>query len=108
MKKYKELTFWENSYRQKTLKEYQEKVEEYFRLVEYDYDRNIIDSNQSKIIRTYLNKSTMTPKIFGNEPGKALTLVENRLFPAAKIKNLKLISIKQVGDELFLRYRIIN
>lgn len=108
MKKYKELTFWENSYRQKTLKEYQEKVEEYFRLVEYDYDRNIIDSNQSKIIRTYLNKSTMTPKIFGNEAGKALTLVENRLFSAAKIKNLKLISIKQVGDELFLRYRIIN
>jgi len=51
---------------------------------------------------------TITPKIFGNEPGKTLSLVEGRLFPSEKIVNLDLISIKKLKSELFLRYKVIN
>lgn len=51
---------------------------------------------------------TITPKIFGNEKGKTLSLVEGKLFPAEKIKNLKLISVKQVDNELFLRYKLVG
>ncbi len=51
---------------------------------------------------------TVAPKIFGNEPGKTLTLVESRLFPADEIRNLNLISVKQIEEELFLRYRILK
>src|SRR3989344_1224645 len=51
---------------------------------------------------------TVSPKIVGNEKGKTLTLVENTLFPAMSIKNLKILSVKVIGDELFLRYKIQN
>ncbi len=49
---------------------------------------------------------TVTPKIFGNQPGKTLTLVEGVLFPADKVRHLKLASVKQIEDELFLRYKV--
>ncbi|MEX0616842.1 MAG: dihydrofolate reductase family protein [Candidatus Woykebacteria bacterium] len=51
---------------------------------------------------------TITPKIFGNFPGKALTMVEGTLFPADKVKHLKLISAKSKNDEVFLRYQIVK
>jgi len=34
-----------------------------------------------------------------------LTLAEGYLFPPSKIKKFKLISVKKLGDEVFLRYR---
>lgn len=49
---------------------------------------------------------TIAPKIFGNENQSTLTLVEGCLFPPAKVKKFKLISVKKVGDEVFLRYRV--
>lgn len=49
---------------------------------------------------------TIAPKIYGNEPGKTLTLVEGVLFRSNRIKKLKLLSVKQIGDELFLRYQV--
>lgn len=49
---------------------------------------------------------TIAPKIFGNDKGNTLTLVEGYLFPPKATKKLKLLSIKQIGDELFLRYRV--
>lgn len=49
---------------------------------------------------------TVAPKIFGNEKAKSLTLVEGYLFPPEQIKNLKLISVIQNNNELFLRYSI--
>lgn len=49
---------------------------------------------------------TIAPKIFGNETGKTLTLVEHKLFSPEKVKNLTLLSVKQVQNELFLRYAI--
>lgn len=48
---------------------------------------------------------TIAPKIYGtNETTK--NLVEGQLFPLSQIKHLKLISVKKIKDELFLRYRI--
>lgn len=49
---------------------------------------------------------TIAPKIFGTESGKTLTLVESILLSPKATKKLKLLSIKPIGDELFLRYRV--
>lgn len=51
---------------------------------------------------------TIAPKIFGNEKGGTLSLVEGYLFPPKTTKILKLLSVKQIGDELYLRYKILN
>lgn len=51
---------------------------------------------------------TIAPKIFGNKNGKTLTLVENTLFPANNIKKLELLAVKEINNELFLRYRILK
>lgn len=51
---------------------------------------------------------TIAPKIFGNTPGKTLTLLEGHLFPPQKIPQLEIISLKQVENELFLRYTVIH
>ena len=51
---------------------------------------------------------TIAPKIFGSDPKKTLTLVEGILFKPEKIKNFRLVSVKKVGDELFLKYRTIR
>ena len=50
---------------------------------------------------------TIAPKIFGNEKHNTLTMVEGYLFPPNEVKNLKLISCKQVKDEVYLRYKVI-
>lgn len=49
---------------------------------------------------------TIAPKIFGNEDNATLTMVEGHLFPANKVKNLQLLSVKKIKDELYLRYKI--
>lgn len=51
---------------------------------------------------------TIAPKIFGNEDKQTITLVEGVLFPPDEIKYLKLISVHQVRDEIFLRYNVRN
>ncbi|TSC86623.1 MAG: bifunctional deaminase-reductase domain-containing protein [Microgenomates group bacterium Gr01-1014_7] len=51
---------------------------------------------------------TISPKIFGSEQGKTLTLVEGVLFPPNSTKKLKPLSIKPINDELFLRYSVEN
>ena len=51
---------------------------------------------------------TIAPKIFGNINSSTLTLVEGYLFPKKAIKNLSLLSVKKVGNELFLRYNLGN
>ncbi len=48
---------------------------------------------------------TISPKIFGSQKDATLTLVEGYLFSPSKIKKFKLISVKKLGDEVFLRYR---
>lgn len=49
---------------------------------------------------------TITPKIYGSETGKTLTLVEDYLFPKNAIKNLSLLSVKKAEHELFLHYKV--
>lgn len=49
---------------------------------------------------------TIAPKIFGNEEGKTLTMVEGKLFSPKEIKNLKLITVHSLENEIFLRYKV--
>lgn len=49
---------------------------------------------------------TIAPKIVGSESGATLTLVEGYLSPPQEIKRLKLISVEQIEDEVFLRYSL--
>lgn len=48
---------------------------------------------------------TIAPKIYGSKPQITKTLVEGILLPKNKFK-LKLISVKKIKDELFLRYSL--
>ena len=48
---------------------------------------------------------TIAPKVIGDEEGHTLTMVEGFLFPPEHVPSFNLISVKQEGDELFLRYR---
>jgi len=49
---------------------------------------------------------TIAPKIFGNTEKDAITMVEGVLFAPDKVKKLKLLSSKVLGDEICLRYKI--
>ncbi len=48
---------------------------------------------------------TIAPKIYGSKPNSTKTLIEGILLPPNKFK-LKLISVKKIKDELFLRYSV--
>ena len=52
--------------------------------------------------------TTIAPKIWGNENGKTLTMVEGVLFKPQDVKKFKLVSAQKVGDEVFLRYKILD
>ncbi len=76
--------------------------------------RNVLVEGGPTLLGSFLKENlideiflTIAPKIFGSKTGTTLTLVEGILFPQDKIKKLKLISIKQAKDELFLRYRVL-
>jgi riboflavin-specific deaminase-like protein len=49
---------------------------------------------------------TVAPKIIGSHQN-TLTMVEGELLPPEEVKKFKLLSVKQVGEELYLRYRKI-
>ncbi|MBI2018725.1 RibD family protein [Candidatus Daviesbacteria bacterium] len=51
---------------------------------------------------------TIAPKIFGTAKNATKTLVEGILLPPEKIKNLKLLSVKKLDSEVFLRYRVLS
>ena len=73
MKQYTKLTFWQNIVRQKKLKEYKARLEEYFRSIDYDsYDRSILDTPQTRITRTYLNKQADVVGQYITETGSPL------------------------------------
>jgi 2,5-diamino-6-(ribosylamino)-4(3H)-pyrimidinone 5'-phosphate reductase len=48
---------------------------------------------------------TIAPKIYGSKPFLSKTLIEGILLPQNKFK-LKLISVKTIKNELFLRYQV--
>lgn len=47
---------------------------------------------------------TIAPKIFGNAQKSTISLVEGVLFKPDEVKQLKLVSVKPVGNEIYLRY----
>lgn len=49
---------------------------------------------------------TIAPKIYGTKAGTTLTLVEGILFPKNSTKKLRLLSVKPIGDEVFLHYKV--
>jgi len=51
---------------------------------------------------------TISPKILGNMNNQSITMVENHLFPPLKTPRFKLISVKNIDSELYLRYRKQN
>lgn len=76
--------------------------------------RNVLVEGGPTLLGSFLKENlmdeiflTIAPKIFGNEPGKTLTLVEGYLFPKNSIKTLSLLSIKKLESELFLRYKVL-
>ncbi len=74
--------------------------------------KHILVEGGPTIIGSFLKKGlidevflTIAPKIFGSKPNTTKTLVEGILLPPDKFK-LKLISVKEIKDELFLRYQV--
>lgn len=51
---------------------------------------------------------TIAPRIFGNELGNTLTLVEGYLFPKNAIITLSLLSVKKLESEIYLRYKVLG
>lgn len=49
---------------------------------------------------------TIAPKIYGSKSQNTLTLVEGVFFKPQQIKTLSLVSLKKIGNELFLRYMV--
>lgn len=49
---------------------------------------------------------TIAPKIFGSENNRTLSMLEGHLFPPDKIPLFKLLSVKNINNELYLRYKI--
>ena len=49
---------------------------------------------------------TISPKIYGTKEKTTRNLVEGQIFPPDQIKHLKLISVRKIKDELFLRYSV--
>lgn len=59
MSDYKILPFWENIKRRRELEIYRQNIEKYFERVDFsDYSRSLIDNNETKKIRTFLNKQS--------------------------------------------------
>ncbi len=52
--------------------------------------------------------TTIAPKIWGNKDKKTLTMVEGFLFKPDDVKLFGLVSVKNVGDEVYLRYSVRN
>lgn len=76
--------------------------------------QNILIEGGSTLLASFLKEDlideiflTIAPKIYGNEKNKTLTLVEGYLFPKNATKKLSLLSVKKLGSELFLRYKVI-
>ncbi len=51
---------------------------------------------------------TIAPKIFGNEKNSTITMVEEILLKPEEIKKAKLVSVKRIGNEVYLRYRVMR
>lgn len=75
--------------------------------------RNILVEGGPTLLASFLKENlmdeiflTIAPKIYGTLEKTTKNLVEGHLFPPNQIKHLKLISVKKIKDELFLRYSL--
>lgn len=75
--------------------------------------RNVLVEGGPTLLGSFLKENlideiflTITPKIYGTDKLATKNLVEGILFPPNQIKKLKLLSVKKIKDELFLRYRL--
>lgn len=48
---------------------------------------------------------TIAPKIFGNESNSTISMIEGHLFSPDKIPKFRIVSVKNIKNELYLRYR---
>lgn len=74
--------------------------------------KNILVEGGPTLLGSFFNEGlidevflTIAPKIYGSKPFSTKTLIEGILLPPNKFK-LKLISVKEIADELFLRYEV--
>ncbi|MDP3988413.1 MAG: RibD family protein [Candidatus Levybacteria bacterium] len=87
-------------------------------LSKYLYDKgykNVLVEGGPKVLSAFLSNGlldeiflTIAPKIFGSKKNSTLTMIEDFLFPSDKVKNLELLSVKKVEDEVYLRYKVLN
>lgn len=75
--------------------------------------KNVLVEGGPTLLASFLKENlldeiflTIVPKIFGTEQGTTLTLVEGYLFPKNAIKKLSLLSVKKLGSELYLHYKV--
>ncbi len=75
--------------------------------------KHILVEGGPTLLGSFLNENlideiflTIAPKIYGSQNLTTKNLVEGQLFPPNQIKHLKLISVKKLKDELFLRYSV--
>lgn len=76
--------------------------------------RNVLMEGGPTLLGSFLKANlidevflTIAPKIFGSQKDVTLTLVEGTLFPPKSIRKLKLLSVKQVKNEIFLHYSLL-
>lgn len=75
--------------------------------------KHVLIEGGPTLLGSFLNENlvdeiflTIAPKIYGSKLNSTKTLVEGILFPPTQIKKLKLLSIKKIKDEIFLRYSV--
>lgn len=75
--------------------------------------RNVLVEGGPTLLGSFLKENlideiflTISPKIYGTDKLTTKNLVEGILFPPSQIKHLKLISVKKMKGELFLRYSL--
>ncbi len=89
-------------------------VSNVLRVVRAEGHRTILTEGGPTVLGEFLKEGvldelflTLSPRIAGHTPGdERLSLVENFVYPASGLQPLTLLSAKQDGSHLFLRYRI--
>lgn len=76
--------------------------------------KNILVEGGPHVLGEFLNNKlideiflTIAPKIFGSEKNLTLTMIEGFLLAPQEVPSLELLSVKQVENELYLRYKIL-
>lgn len=76
--------------------------------------RNVLIEGEPTLLGSFLGANlideiflTIAPKLFGNRDDSTMTVVEGNLFAHTKIKRCQVLSVNQVENEIFLRYKIV-